>query len=144
MNTDKRKFWEVWGQTNSLYTSWTITKNVNYYLLFVLYALDGQTAMTQKKICECTGLTKQTVNGVIKSLKSEGYVILMPGKGDKREKQLALTEKGVAYSKELLSPLYKLESRVYNLMGNDRVQQMIDAITLFNTIFEKEMEKESR
>lgn len=136
-----KKFWEAWGQANSLYNSWAASQNVNCYQLFVLYALDGQEAITQKMIADYTGLTKQTVNTVIRSLKNNGYVILTPSEGDRREKQIKLTEKGLAYSKELLTPLYALENKVFNIMGSDRASQMTDAIMLFNTIFEKEMDK---
>lgn len=138
----EEKFWEVWGQTNGLYNSWAASKNTNYYLLFVLYALEGQKEMTQKKICIYTGLTKQTVNSVIRSLKEEGYIELTPGRKDRREKQITLTDKGIAYSRGLLTPLRELERRVYQIMGSSRVQQMVDNIALFNTVFEKEMEKE--
>ena len=127
------------GTSNS---SWAASKNVNYYLLFVLYALEGQEEMTQKKICICTGLTKQTVNSVIRSLKEKGYIELVPGPQDRREKRIIVTEKGAAYSNELITPLQELEHRVYQIMGSDRVQQMIDDITLFNHVLEKEMEKE--
>ena len=139
MLTDEEKLWQVWGQAGSLYDFWAASKNINYYLLFVLYALDGQKAMTQKKICNFTGLTKQTVNNVIRSLKKEGYIILSPGTGDKREKQVSLTEEGASYARELLAPLKELEHRVLQIMGSDRVQQMVDSITLYNTVFEKEM-----
>lgn len=87
-------------------------KNINYYLLLVLYVLDGQKAMTQKKICICTGLAKQTVNSVIRSLKEDEYIEFVPGCADRREKQVTLTGKGIAYSKELLTPLRELEHRV--------------------------------
>ena len=69
MPADEQKLWGVWGQANGLYSSWAASKNINYYLMFVLYALEGRKEMTQKKICACTGLTKQTVNSVIRSLK---------------------------------------------------------------------------
>lgn len=141
MPTDQQKLWGVWGQANGLYSSWAASKGINYYLLFVLYALEGQKAMTQKKICTCTGLTKQTVNSVIRSLKEEGYVELVPGSQDRREKQITLTEKGIAYSNELIMPLQELEQRVLRTMGSDRVRQMVDNITLYNTELEKEMEK---
>ena len=97
--------------------------------------------MTQKKICILTGLTKQTVNSVMKSLKEEGYIALSPGSEDRREKQISLTEKGMAYSDGLLAPLRELEHRVFQIMGSDRVQRMVEDITLFNTVLEKEMEK---
>lgn len=142
MSADEAKLWGVWGQANGLYSSWAASKNINYYLLFVLYALEGQEAMTQKKICTCTGLTKQTVNSVIRSLKENGYVRLAPGREDRREKQIILTEKGIAYSHELLAPLRELERRALRIMGSDRVRQMVEYMTLFNTVLEEEMEKD--
>ena len=134
MSTDVQKFWGVWGQANGLYSSWAASGNLNYYLLFVLYALEGQKAMTQKKICISTGLTKQTVNSVIRSLKEDGYVELTPGIEECREKQVTLTDKGIACSNELTAPLRELEQRVFQIMGSDRVQQMTDNISLFNTL----------
>lgn len=74
---------------------YSIEKNINYYLFFVLYALEGQKAMTQKKICMCTGLAKQMVNSVIRSLKEDGYVELASSCEDRREKQITLTRKEV-------------------------------------------------
>lgn len=139
MPADEQKLWDVWGQVNGLYSAWAAAKNINYYQLFVLYALDGQTAMTQKKICVCTGLTKQTVNSVVRALREEGYIELSLGAGDRREKQIALTEKGAAYSDELLAPLHRMEQRVLRAMGSERVQRMTDDIALFHALLEKEM-----
>ncbi|WP_325199950.1 MarR family winged helix-turn-helix transcriptional regulator [Oscillibacter sp.] len=144
MLPDDKRLWEAWGQANALYTRWADARGINYYLLFVLYALDGQEAMTQKKICDCTGLTKQTVNSVIRALKDEGRVVLSPGREDRREKRVSLTEEGAAYSRELLAPLQELERAVLTLMGSERARQMIHGITLFNTVFEKEMEKQQK
>ena len=142
MSTNEQKLWGVWGQANGLYSSWAASQNINYYLSLVLYALEGQKAMTQKKICICTGLAKQTVNSVIRSLKEDGYIELVPGSEDRREKQVILTEKGISYCSKLITPLREMEHRALQIMGNDRVQQMVDNITLFNTLLEKEMEKD--
>lgn len=133
-------FWKAWGQTNSIYSDWANSKNINYYELFVLYALDNNKAMTQKKICDYTGLVKQTVNSVIKTLKSNEYILLSSNLEDGREKPVTLTENGKKYAKKLLTPLYDLENSVFKIMGSDRAEQMIESIMLFNTIFKKEME----
>lgn len=143
MPTNEQKLWGAWGQTTGLYSSWAASNNINYYLLFVLYALEGQKEMTQKRICVCTGLTKQTVNSVVRSLKEDGYAKLVPSSGDRREKQITLTEEGIAYSRKLLAPLQELEHRVLQTMGTARVQQMVDDITLFNTVFGREMGKDN-
>ncbi len=139
MKSYEKKFWEAWGRTNALYSLWASSRNVSYYQLFVLYALDGQQYTTQKKICECTGLTKQTVNGVVRMLKNKRYIELSSGCKDKREKQLTLTNSGIMYAKELLTPLYELERMIFEFMGDERVHWMIDSLELFNIIFQKEM-----
>lgn len=143
MPTDEQKLWGVWGRANGIYSSWAASKGINYYLFFVLYALDGQEAMTQKKICTCTGLTKQTVNSVIRSLKEEGYVELVPGLEDRREKRVILTRKGIAYSSKLITSLREMERRALEIMGSDRAQQMVENITLYNALLEKEMLRET-
>ncbi len=139
------KFWEVWGQSDSLYNKWANKHNINNVRLFVLYTLDRNEALTQKTISLYTGLAKQTVSSVIQTLKKENIIILLPSITlDKREKLVVLTDKGKNYCKELLTPLYEVEEKTFKLMGEDRVEQMIDSINLFNTILEREMKKSEK
>ncbi len=140
MNKDTRKLWEVWGQTNALYTQWCAAQNVNYYRQLVLYALEAHAPTTQKKIADDTGLSKQTVATVMRALKTEGLVDLSAGSGDRREKTVRLTEAGTEYAKNALGSLHALEDRVFEILGEDRIRQMLDAVSLFNTVFQKEME----
>ena len=126
MQHSPRKFWEVWGRSDALYNRWAAAHGVNNYRLFVLYVLDNHPGATQKAISDHAGLPKQTVNTVIRALRTEGYVTLTPA--------------GQAYARELLEPLYALEDAVFARMGDARVQEMMDAIALFNMIFEKETE----
>lgn len=90
-----------------------------------------------------TGLSKQTVSAVVRTLKAEGLVSLCAGESDHREKKVYLTQKGTLYASEILSPLHTLEQRVFDIMGAERMKQMTDAITLFNLVFEKEMETQA-
>ena len=139
------KFWEVCGQSDSLYNRWANKHNINNVRLFVLYTLDRNESLTQKRISLYTGLAKQTVSSVIQALKKEDIIILLPSiNSDKREKLVVLTDKGKQYCKELLTPLYVVEERTFELMGEDRVKQMVDSINLFNTILDKEMRKNEK
>lgn len=139
--TDAKKIWEAWGRANALYTTWAAERSINPYQLFVLYAIDGHDGITQKNIAAFTGLSKQTVNTVIRTLKEEGYLELLAGSGDRREKIVRLTPVGQAYSSEILAPLYELEADVIEMIGADRIHEMMNAIKLFTTVFGKEMEK---
>lgn len=134
------RMWETWGRTNALYTAWCAERGHNPYRLLVLYAVNGSGRTTQKKIADYTGLSKQTVSTVMRSLKEEGLVLLSAGEQDRREKYVQLTEKGTACAAELLAPLYALENRVFDVMGAEHMKQMMDALTLYNTVFAKELE----
>ena len=86
------------------------------------------------------GINLHTVNKAYAVLRDEGYVTLSPASGDRREKNASLTPAGQTYARALLEPLYALEDAVFARMGDTRVQEMMDAIALFNMIFEKETE----
>lgn len=128
------------GRSDALYNRWAAAHGVNNYRLFVLYVLDNHPGATQKAIADHAGLPKQTVNTVVRALRDEGYVTLSPASGDRREKNASLTPAGQTYARALLEPLYALEDTVFARMGDARVQEMMDAIALFNMIFEKETE----
>lgn len=68
-------------------------------------------------------MQKQTANNVIRFLKDNDYVVLIKSKSNKNEKKIAFTEKGEIYSKEILTPLYELEQKVYSVMGTDSLQE---------------------
>ena len=137
------KMWEAWGRTNALYTAWCAAAGQNQYRVIVLYAIEAHAPITQKAIADYTGLSKQTVSTVMRTLKAEGLVSLRAGESDHREKKVCLTQKGTLYALEILTPLHTLEQRVFDIMGAERMKQMTDALTLFNLVFEKEMETQA-
>ena len=143
MKISEDKMWEAWGRTNALYTAWCATAGQNQYRVIVLYAIEAHAPITQKDIADYTGLSKQTVSTVMRALKAEGLVSLHAGESDRREKKVCLTQKGTRYASEVLSPLHTLEQRVFDIMGAERMKQMTDAITLFNLVFEREMETQA-
>ena len=143
MHINGDKMWEAWGRTNALYTAWCATAGQNQYRLFVLYTIDAHEPVTQKEIAERTGLSKQTVSTVMRALKEEGLVTLSTGEADRREKNVRLTAEGKRHAEEVLASLHRLEQRVFGIMGAERMKEMTDAITLFNLVFEKEMEAQA-
>ena len=143
MKPDAEQMWEAWGRTNALYTAWCAAAGQNPYRVIVLYAIQAHAPITQKAIADYAGLSKQTVSTVMRALKAEGLVFLHTGESDRREKKVCLTQKGTRYVAEVLSPLHTLEQRGFDIVGAERLKQMTDALTLFNLVFEKEMETQA-
>ncbi len=110
----------------------------------VLYSLKTGTDLTQKQITEEVGLVKATVNTVIRDLKNRSLVILEPGRHDKREKLVFLTEKGKQYADGIINPLLAAEERISRKIGDERMKQTIETMELFNLLFEKELKESER
>ena len=134
----------VWCRADALYGRWAVQKHINYFVLLVLWVLQiNSGGMTQKKISQYYGWPKQTTNSAIRTLKQEGMILLLPETADKWEKKVILSEKGEQYAKEVLTPLFRLEDRVFGNIQEERLQEMMNTIKLFITLFEKELEQES-
>ena len=74
-----------------------------------LYALDDGKVHTQKSLQEEWMLPRTTLNTIVKRCEKEGYLTLERVPGTRREKALCLTEKGKAYTKEVLADIYAVE-----------------------------------
>ena len=61
----------------------------------ILYALcELGSPASLRAVCESTGLSKQTVNSALKNLEEEGLIRLESAQGDRRSKEVFLTEAG--------------------------------------------------
>lgn len=129
----------VWSKGTSLYARWANKCGIGYPELMVLYALYAKDRLTQKTITEEFGLIKATVSTVIRDLKKRGLIVLEASKEDKREKLVAFTENGKAYAENIIQPLLESEERITKKIGDERMEQIIDTLDLFNILFEKEL-----
>lgn len=137
----QRDFYFLWSQTNIIYSRWAEHLGVPYDTLITLYGLDIHGCMTQKSICDFYGFPKQTVNGIIRRLKNEGYISLETNPADRREKLVSLTGSGSAYARELLAPLYQAEQHAFSEVGRQKIFQMLATINLFNSSIKKFLEE---
>lgn len=138
------QLYSSWAKGTVLYTRWAAHCGIGYPELMVLYSLKTGTDLTQKQITEEVGLVKATVNTVIRDLKNRSLVILEPGRHDKREKLVFLTEKGKQYADGIINPLLAAEERISRKIGAERMKQTIETMELFNLLFEKELKESER
>ena len=138
------QLYSSWAKGTVLYTRWAAHCGIGYPELMVLYSLKTRTDLTQKQITEEVGLVKATVNTVIRDLKNRSLVILEPGRHDKREKLVFLTEKGKQYADGIINPLLAAEERISRKIGDKRMKQTIETMELFNLLFEKELKESER
>jgi len=88
-------------------------------------------------LLDILGITKQSLNRVLRQLVEDGLVESRVGKQDKRERNLYLTEQGIALEHELSSAQRKRMRAAYRAAGPDAVQG-------FRLVLDNIMDKETR
>ena len=118
-----REFFYDFGRAlyhvDSFYDEFAKQSNVSSALLWVLYALNDGNPHTQIEISNDWELPKTTVNTVIKEIQKDGYALLVPIKGKRREMSIVLTESGKKFADNVLSDLYKKEAEVFKSLSSE-------------------------
>ena len=118
---NSRSFFYEFGKclygVDGFYAEYAKKFDVKENLLWILYALNDGGQHSQKEICDSWDLPRSTVNTIMKELEVGGYIELSQIKGEKRELNVSLTDKGQKYAEELLAELYEIEKRVYTLFA---------------------------
>ena len=118
---NSRTFFYEFGKclygVDGFYAEYAKKFDVKENLLWILYALNDGKQHSQKEICDSWDLPRSTVNTIMKELEVGGYIELSQIKGEKRELNVSMTDKGQKYAEELLAELYEIEKRVYTLFA---------------------------
>ena len=88
--------------------------------LFLIY----EEKITRAMIVERMAVAKQTINNIIIELCEKEYIKKISDKDDKRVKILVLTEKGKIYADEFLKPLIEFNEKLYDKLGEEKIDQM--------------------
>jgi len=124
-----------------LYCNWSQKQGMPYWVAQVLYILRlSNGAVTQKQICEMCKMPKQTINNLIRQLKTEGFITLVSSVEDKREKKIQLTQLGENYVQESLKPFQEINEKVVDSVGLDLLHQLTKGLNTLGNALEREME----
>lgn len=89
-----------------LYDAYAKSVGLTNMGLLVLHAIkqtDG--VFTQKELCEVTGLPKQSIHLVIRSLLQNGYIEMREVARDRRNKEIRLSKSGNVYIEGIIDTL---------------------------------------
>lgn len=116
---------------NKVYLLHEKQKKVSGAELCLMYALDDGCPHSQKEIAEEWFVPLTTVNTIIKRWQKEGYLILTPIPGKRREKQILLTEVGKQYAKDIMAFVYQVEERALKKTFERYSDEFIEALEYF-------------
>lgn len=91
---------------DKLYNLYAKSAGLSYIGLHVLTLLyENPDNYTQKSLSERTGLPKQSVNSVIRTLLEQGHVQMKEQDSDRRNKEIRLSKSGRAYAEKIVGKL---------------------------------------
>lgn len=88
----------------------------------VLHFVGRSPGITVGDLLGILAITKQSLGRVLQPLIEEGYVTQIPGRSDRRQRLLSLTEKGVAFERQLFERQRETVMRAYREAGPDAVE----------------------
>lgn len=116
-----RQYCSYLQEWNASYEEYAKSVGLSFTSLSILSAIYRTEQCTQKKLCECCLLPKQTVNAVITSFYKKGWVRLEELPEDRRNKTIHLTETGTAETERILQKVRRSEQQAMeNLTSQER------------------------
>ena len=137
---DFRFFFFGVSRIEALYSKWAEKNGIPIYFAQVCYILRFYEGVTQKQISEICEIPKQTVNNVIRQLKSDKFITLTKSGEDKRAKKIKLTKLGKSYIDDFLKPFLELNNAVFNRVGADLLSSFSKTIKTMGDALELEIE----
>ena len=104
----------------------------------VLYFVRRNPDTTVSGLLKLLRITKQSLSRVLNQLVEEGYIEQKQGTTDRRQRLLALTDKGEAFEKELFSTQRQRVAQAYRTAGPEAVAGFWEV--LLNIVNESERE----
>src|SRR5699024_10551534 len=97
--------------------------DTSMWLLYSLYLNDG--TYTQKELYSVWHYPPQTVNSCLKNFEKQGIIKLEAVPGNRKNKLVALTEKGKDESRRIIARLIGAEQRACADMGAKEMQTLL-------------------
>lgn len=108
----------------------------------ILTIMMAQKDITQCEIVNKINVPKQTINYTIKDLYNDGLITISQDKNDKRSKILNLSEDGEIFLSEILDPITKINKKVKEEMGDEKVKSLIADLKHLSHLLEKNLKLE--
>jgi DNA-binding MarR family transcriptional regulator len=87
-----------------------------------LHFIGRSPGMAVSDLLGILGITKQSLSRVLTTLVDEGYVIISPGRADRRQRLLSLTPKGATLERRLFERQRDVLLRAYREAGGPAVE----------------------
>lgn len=135
-------FNQTYKEIDGIYHSYAKRNGLSDAGLWVLYSLwERGSAYTQRELCADWSYSPQTVNSVLKGLEREGLIRLTYAPGNRKSKQIHLTEKGVGLEERVVVPLMQAEGSSFSGLDGAERQALLSLTQKHIALLRREIEQ---
>lgn len=127
---------------NRVYEDYARRVEIPYTTLEILNYITQIEECTQKVLCECTFLPKQTVNNVVTSFYKQGIVELRELPSDRRNKTIHLTPKGKEYADKLIPQIHRAEYEALEKLTPEQRKNLLEGMRAYCEILGDRLKQE--
>lgn len=127
------------NKLDGIYYLFAKNSSVNENALSFFYALSDGQPHSQKDICDSWLIPRTTINTIVKTAMTNGYICFSP-KVRNKEKFLLLTPKGQKYADELLTSVFAAENKAMTETLTAFSPDFVGAIEKFGDCLQRELD----
>ncbi|MBS6218014.1 MAG: winged helix-turn-helix transcriptional regulator [Clostridiales bacterium] len=119
-----REYLHISGEIDSIYHELALKFGISDSVLNILYVVcEKGNQCLQSDIFRLTGMSRQTINTAIRKLEKDEILFLKQGPG--RNTIVCLTEKGNAFCRKNIIPLFQIEDKIWNEWTDEEKKQYL-------------------
>ncbi len=108
---------------------------------FLVVEIGRNPGMCVKELASVLKLDKSAVSRAVEELVQKGFVKREPSKTDRRSVVLTLTEEGEVRFNKIENDMYEKFKNVFSRIPEDKQDQVLEALQIYNEACEKEEDK---
>lgn len=109
-----------------LYSSFAKICGLSDSVFWIMYSImEQEEPYTQTELCNMWSFNKQTINTALKNLEAEGIIRFEAPEKSQKNKQIFLTDKGIAFAKRTVIPFMELEKRAFAALDDEERKEFL-------------------
>lgn len=95
-------------------------------VFWIIYSvIKRQEPYTQTELCSMWSFNKQTINTALKNLEADGIIRFEVLEKNRKNKQIFLTEKGIAFAQKTVIPFMDMEKRAFGSLDEEERKEFL-------------------
>lgn len=109
-----------------LYSSFAKICGLSDSVFWIMYSImEQEEPYTQTELCNMWSFNKRTINTALKNLEAEGIIRFETPETSRKNKQLFLTDKGIAFAQRTVIPFMELEKRAFAALDDEERKEFL-------------------